>query len=490
MQSPDMPTQSSPLESLPTQYGYQLYAGLILVAVALIVYGLFWKTMTPQRKRMATIGAALLCAMLAVFMQTRIDAHRGFIADQEKRNDEKFKKIAKEKGREAALKMQYMYMPTTNAMRVITLNNPGIAADYVWLTSLQYVSNSFRRGEKFDMLARFFHTLVDLDPKWIGAEINGGKVLSALIEDRDKSYECYKYAIDANLANPQVWRLRYEAGMLYIMPPNDPKKMAEFSRKSAKYFDEAMVEKSFPEDLKKVVADRIARLRLESGSSFYQEAEEIMAANATSPESPESLREISKRDWMKAHSMALAATLTDEAAKYKTEKGEFPPSLEAIIKRFAKPEAFAMDAYGFPFDYNPKTGEATSRGTKALHAIQSGHVVNELITIFRNEHEGRAPKDLLELRDFVRTTDKPPLHPPAVMVIEAVGNAQAIASDSTESSKMDAQKHLDPSIGPLGPWTYDAQKAEIVFPPECDIKALYGHVNDYEWTPTGIVRKQ
>ena len=45
---------------------------------------------------------------------------------------------------------------------------------------------------------------------------------------------------------------------------------------------------------------------------------------------------------------------------------------------------------------------------------------------------------------------------------------------------MNAQKHLDPSVGPLGPWVYDAQKAEIVFPSECDSKALYGHVNDYQ----------
>ena len=149
----------------------------------------------------------------------------------------------------------------------------------------------------------------------------------------------------------------------------------------------------------------------------------------------------------------------------------------------------ALPIYGFPFDYDPATGLATSRGAKALHAIQAGHVVNELITAFKNEHAGRAPKDLLELRDFVRTTDQPPLHPPSVMVLEAIGDARAIAEDTSDTSKLNAQKHLDPTVGPLGPWQYDAQKAEIVFPPECDIKALYSHVNDYEWNPAGIVRK-
>src|SRR5580765_2367352 len=184
----------SPLDSLPAQYGYQLYAALIVIAIAAIGFGFLAKS-HPARKRIATAGAALLFAMFALYFQTRIDAQRGFIGDLEKRNDEKFKKIEKEKGKEAALKMQYMYLPKKDSLRVLTLNNPSLAADYVWLTNLQYVSNSFRRGEKFEMLSRFYRTMVDLDPKWIDAEVNGGKVLSALTEDRDKSYECYKYAI-------------------------------------------------------------------------------------------------------------------------------------------------------------------------------------------------------------------------------------------------------------------------------------------------------
>lgn len=462
----------SPLDTLNQQFGICIFFALIATALALIGYGFFATVDTHVRSRFATIGAALLCAMIAVFIQTKIDGERGFIADQESRFDAKVKEIARRKGKEEALKLQYMYMPAGNSLNYLTLNNPSLAADYVWLTSLQFVSNSFRRGNKFEMLSRFHTTMSDLDPHWVDAEVNGGKVLSALIEEREKSELCFQNDIAKNWDNPkEVWKLRYEAGLLFINPPNDPRRMAEYSRKSSMYFDQAMQEKYFPRNMVPQTKDRIARLRLESGSAFYREAERMMAQNAIAADTPESLKKISQRDWLKAHSMAQAAALTDEAAAYKKKNGTFPKDLSQILMGFDKPEAFATDAYGFPFDYNSETGIVTSHGAKALHAIQSGHVINELLLLFRSEHGGRFPRDLIELRTFLRQYKSIPLYPPSVMVLEAIG------------------LDFDATTGPLGPWKYDADKGEIVFPPECNGRALYAHVDDYEWKPTGIVKK-
>lgn len=472
---PDAPLKaagSSPLDTLNQQFGITIFFGLIAIALILLGYGFFAKVETHVRYRFATIGAALLCAMAAVFIQTKIDGERGFIADQEQRYDAKLKEIAMKKGKEEALKQQYMYMPAGDSLNYMTLGNPSLAADYVWLTSLQFVSNSFRRGNKFEMLSRFHKTTSDLDPHWVDAQVNGGKVLSALIEEREKSEQSYQYDIAKNWDNPKgVWRLRFEAGLLFINPPNDPRRMAEYSRKSWTYFDQAMQEKYFPKSMVPLTKDRIARLRLESGSAFYREAENMMAQNATASDTPESLKKISQRDWLKAHSMAQAAALTDEAAAYKKEHGALPKDLSPILKRFAKPDAFATDAYGFPFDYVPETGIVTSHGAKALQAIQAAHVINDLMFLFRNQHEGLFPKDLVEFRTFLREYKSMPLHPPSVMVLEAIGN------------------DLDPTTGPLGPWKYDAEKGEIVLPPECNGRALYAHVDDYEWTKTGIEKK-
>ncbi|MEI6233155.1 MAG: hypothetical protein WCT04_08890 [Planctomycetota bacterium] len=463
---------TSPLDSLGDQGGYVIFALLILTGAGLIIHAFFKKLEPHVRNRHIIIGSTILCAMLAAALQTRVDKERGFVADQEKRYDEKLKEITRKKGKDEALKLQYMYMPAGNSLSFMTLNNPSLAADYVWLTSLQFVSNSFRRGEKFDMLMRFHKTMSDLDPHWVDAQINGAKVLSALIEEREKAEQTYLYDIEKNIDNPNdLWKLRYEAGLLYVMPPNDPNKMAEFSRRSAQYFTQAVAdERHFPKELLKATNDRIARLQMESGSTFYQEAEKILAQNATASDTPETLRDISRRDWMKARSMAMSAFLTDEVAAFKKLHGSFPPNLNPILATLPKPDMFATDAYDYPFDYDPATGEVTSRGAKALRAVQSLHVVNDLLSIYKERNEGRCPKDLIEFRTFVRNCKEEPFHPASVMVIEAIG------------------KNFDPTVGPLGPWTYDAAKGEVIPPVECNIKALYGHVNDYDWKPSGITK--
>ena len=111
MQDTPLRSADSPLNTLTQQFGLYIFYGLIAVALGLIVYAFVSKWEAHRRNRWVTIGAAMLCALAAVFCQTQIDGERGFIADQEKRYDAKLKEIAKRKGKEEALKLQYMYMP-------------------------------------------------------------------------------------------------------------------------------------------------------------------------------------------------------------------------------------------------------------------------------------------------------------------------------------------------------------------------------------------
>ena len=458
MENPIETTAQAHSDALFHRIGDPLFYFFLALGAGLILYGLLVKRGTLAGRRLATAGAALSCMMLAAWSQVGIDKERGFIADQERRMDAKIREIARLKGKDAALKMQYMYMPTRNGLFYMTLGNPSIAADYVWLTSLQYVSNSFRRGEKFEMLSRFHHTLIDLDPHWVDAQINGGKVLSALIDEREKSEQCFLYAIKHN---PDSWKLLYEAGMLYVMPPSDPKKMAEFSRRAANYFELARAKKSCPPDYFKSLDDRIARLRLESGKEYYIQAEQLLYKNATDPSSPERLRDLSKGDWLRAHSMAQAAALSETAQTLRKRNGAYPKTIAEIVAQMANPQAFAQDAYAQPFDYDAASGEVSSHGANALRSIQAAGIVNTIIGYFRNEHGGRLPKDLIELREYVRTAQNPPFRPPSVMMLEAIGI------------------ELDPTKGPLGPWNYDAEKGQVLLPPECNAKELYAHIKEH-----------
>ena len=458
MENPIETSGQAHSDALFHRVGDPLFYFFLVLGAGLILYGFWARRGTLAGRRMAALGAALICMMVAAWSQVGIDRERGFIADQERRMDAKIRDIARLKGKEAALKMQYMYMPTRNGLFYMTLGNPSIAADYVWLTSLQYVSNSFRRGEKFELLSRFFHTMIDLDPHWVDAQINGGKVLSALIDERERSEECFLYAIKHN---PDSWRLLYEAGMLYVMPPSDPKKMAEFSRRAANYFELARAKKSCPPEYFKPLDDRIARLRLESGKEYYIQAEQLLYKNATDPSSPEKLRDLSKGDWLRAHSMAQAAALSEAAQDMRKRTGSFPKTLVEIVAKMASPQAFAQDAYAQPFDYDARSGDVSSHGANALRSIQASGIVNVIVGYFRNDHDGRAPKDLAELRDYVHSAQYPPFRPPSVMLLEALGI------------------DLDPTKGPLGPWNYDAEKGQVVLPPECNAKELYAHIKEH-----------
>lgn len=438
------------------------FAALGLVALIFVaaVIGRRAKPRPFIGPRAVILAAALLGILIAAFCQSGIDKERGFIVDQQRRQDMKFRELARTQGKDAALKMQYMYMPTPNFLTATTLNNTPLGADYVWLMSLQYVSNSFRRGDKFELLAQFYRTMVDLDPHWVDAECAGGKVLSALIEEREKAEAAFLYA---QAQNPDSWRILHELGLLYVMPPSDPKKMKEFSRRAANYFELTRAHKKCPKELYQILDDRVARLRLESGREYYMQAEALLKKNATNRESTDQLRDISKRDWLKAHSMAQAAALSEVAEQIKKDTGAYPKSLKEIVAKMAKPELFATDAYKQPFDYDPATGAVSSHGANALRAVQAGGIVNQIIDIFRANHNGRAPKDLVELREYVRTADKPPFKPPNVMLLEAIG------------------AELDPTTGPLGPWKYDVEKGMLVLPPEASAAELYSHVSDYDW---------
>lgn len=439
------------------------YVGLALVLLIYIAAYINRRAPKPgpfSGPRAVIFATAFLGILLAAYCQSGIDTQRGFIVDQQRRQDLKFREIAAKEGKEAALKMQYMYLPTANFLTATTLNNPSLGADYVWLMSLQYVSNAFRRGDKFELLAHFYRTMVDLDPHWVDAECTGGKVLSALIEEREKAEKAFLYA---EVQNPDSWRILHELGLLYVMPPRDPKQMREFSRRAALYFAATREHRKCPKELYKTLDDRVARLSLESGVElqYYMQAEALLYKNATDPESTDQLRDISKRDWLRAHSMAQAAALTEMAGEIKKVTGAFPKTLKEIVAKMPKPEAFASDAYKQPFDYDAATGTVTSHGANAYRSIQASDIVNQTINYFRDHHQGRAPKDLVELRDFIRTAKFPPFDPPNVMLLEAIGI------------------ELDPTTGPLGPWKYDAAKGIVIKPPEANATELYSHVKDY-----------
>lgn len=401
--------------------------------------------------------AIIFFILCAIRQQTLIDLNRGFIADQEQRYEAAIKKLGGRKNKEEVLRAQYMYMPEGNSLSYISLGNPSLAADYVWLTSLQYVSNAFRRGHKFEMLSRFYRTMLDLDPHWISAAINGGKVLSALEDDR---YLVEIFYIRAVIENPDDWKLPYEAGRLFVVPPLDPEQLPNYSRRAVAWFKTARSRKSFPSSEQRAVDDLISRLSLESGEAYYEEAADMLRKHATNPDYPQAFREISARDYLNAHSLVIVSKLQQMVDTYQKTQGGFPPSLKPIFTMFPEGGTTYMnDDFGHPIEYDAVTGRVSSRGVNARRAIQVACIIHTLIANFKADHNERVPRDLNELRDDVRKVYKNPAFTLSAAITDAIG--------------MD----LDPTRSPIGSWDYDPVRGIIQLPPYCSMDDLYKNVD-------------
>ena len=450
------------------QLGYALYWVLFALGIALLLGAALLpkngkgvahsplQRSSAWRGRLMVSGAMLLLVLCAISQQTSIDQNRGFIADQEKRYEKEIRRLAQRKDKEEILRSEYMYMPEGDSLTVMTANNPSLAADYVWLTSQHYVSNSFRRGQKFEMLYRFYTTMQDLDPNWVEASINAGKVLSALEPDR---FKVEKFYIRAVINNPDDLRLLYEAGRLFVVPPLDPAQQKKYSDRARGWFTRLRDKLHHlpPSEARNArlreVEDLAARLGMEAG--YYRAAAELLFRHATDEHNPEAMRAIAAQDWLTAQSLAEVEELNDLAAAYKKEHGKFPPSLDALFEKM--PDGgrdHKRDAFGFPLEYDPLKGEAISRGANARRAIQAAAVVTDLCVIFHFNHP-RFPNDLQELQTFIRGYFNPRTNPPSPNVLDALGS------------------ELNVITGPLGPWEYDHQNGRIILPPYCNTQTLF-----------------
>jgi hypothetical protein len=95
-------------------------------------------------------------------------------------------------------------------------------------------------------------------------------------------------------------------------------------------------------------------------------------------------------------------------------------------------------------------------GVQARRAIVAASVINSLIGLYRDAHNGEPPKDLQELHDFVVEFYSSPYNRAGPAVTDALG--------------MD----LNTTISPLGtPWDYDAHAGKVNLPDFCDPSMLF-----------------
>ena len=399
-----------------------------------------------DRAHFGFFGAMLLMILCAISHQTVIDQHRGFISDQARKLEKELREAAKKgpQARDELIQSHYLYLPQENSLRYLSLGNMGLAADYLWLTSLQYVSSPFRQGQKFDLLYRFYEGIQESDAEWVEAQVSAGRLLSALDPDRTKAE---KFFMRSLALNPQDWTIPYEGGRHYVVPPSDARRLAEFSFKSSLFFHIALERKALPENARAEISHLIGLLESESGQNSA--AAETLFKNANDPNVPKSLRDISSRQFLGPESKRRAEEVQKLVSDVKKRYGNYPASLDILFAG-----KMPADAYGYPLDYNPATGVVSSRGAKLLKMIQDHAILNQMILMFNGE-VGRFPRDLTELSRFIL--------------------AHYYGIENVPFTVQDAFGHdLDCVHTALGnPWPYDPATGTATLPPEASARLLY-----------------
>ncbi|NIM19527.1 MAG: hypothetical protein GTO51_04000 [Candidatus Latescibacteria bacterium] len=107
-----------------------------------------------------------------------------------------------------------LYLPSGKFIKEMSLGYQQIAADFVWLSAIQYYGEY--RQNKHDL--SYFEGLIDivttLDPHFIFAYVFGGLVVSSDIGAFDSGIEILQRGM---MNNPTSWQLPFEIGFLYYI---------------------------------------------------------------------------------------------------------------------------------------------------------------------------------------------------------------------------------------------------------------------------------
>lgn len=323
-----------------------------------------------------------------------------------------------------------LYLPGPTALRVGSLGNTSLAADYVWLKSVQYVSKEFgerEKWQKFEWLKRMYETMLELDPKWVQAIRLGGLLLGASGRDVD---EATSILVQGMFENPDSWVLPYEVGVAYLFHPDR-------ARETANFLEIAASRKDCPEAVRARIRGILPGLNSMAGrlEKAMEQAWRLWQEHKGTP-----LEEVYRRQWVQSAARFVENLLTEAAKDFELRTGRYPSRIEELVEariiRKVPPEPF-----GLRWHVNAETGRVRSEGLVNLFAYRAIHAFNEASRFF-SQTKGRKPGSLEEVLKFGR------------LLLQA-GRLPADWGDYFKSAGAD----------PLGrPYEFDAEKSEVVLP--------------------------
>lgn len=113
---------------------------------------------------------------------------------------------------------ELLYYPSGFGVRQASLGYEVAAADIAWLRGIQYYGEHRITDQKYDLIGHVMDIVTDLDPSFVQPYVFGAFVMAQEMKQPERGLDLLERGMRAN---PDNWKLWFEAGFLYYVCRRD-----------------------------------------------------------------------------------------------------------------------------------------------------------------------------------------------------------------------------------------------------------------------------
>lgn len=241
-----------------------------------------------------------------------------------------------------------LYLPSGRSLKALTLGYEGLAADLVYIWSIQYYSN-YQIQDRYDYLDQIYRRVIaELDPHFLDPYLVGSMIMSV---EANRDDLALKLLDTGTRNNPHEWILPFQAGFLCY------NKLHDYAC-AKDYFQRAQAVPGAPAPVRRLYAEMYNRLGDKRTSLRYW-------AEIHDTADTDYVRQVS---WMHVHDLKIEVDLDDLNAivrRYHEEHGAPPAGLQALV-RAGLLESVPLDPDGNPYTLSPDGATVRSQARRLL----------------------------------------------------------------------------------------------------------------------------
>ena len=241
-----------------------------------------------------------------------------------------------------------LYLPTGRYLKALTLGYESLAADLIYIWSIQYYSN-YQIRDRYDYLDRIYRQVIsELDPHFLDPYLVGSMIMSVEADRDDLALRLLEEGAEKN---PREWILPFQAGFLCY------DKLQDYAC-ARDYFGRAQALPGAPAPVKRLHAEMVNRVGDKRNSLKYW-------AEIHDTADSDYVRQVS---WMHVHDLKIEVDLEDLEKlleRTRISRGVRPRSWETLVRDHLL-EAIPLDPEGRPYTIDPASGHVHSESRRLL----------------------------------------------------------------------------------------------------------------------------